>query len=79
MRRVRKSKKRTARKAKKVKSAQRAKCSPRRKLRRAIRLLLPDAIFSGLARHGNSQWSLGVLSFVALFWALSGETTWGER
>ena len=79
MRRVRKSQKRTARKAKKVRSANRAKCSPRRKLRRAIRSLLPDAIFTGLSRHGNSQWSLGVLSFVAVFWAFSGETTLAER
>lgn len=79
MRRVRKSQKRAARRVKKVRSVKRAKRSPRRKVRRAIRSLLPDAIFTGLSRHGNSQWSLGVLSLVALFWAFSGETTLAER
>jgi len=76
MRRARKSQKRIARKAKK---AQQAKPSSRGKLKRAIRSFLPDAIFTGLSRHGNSQWSLNVLAFVALFWAISGETTLGER
>ena len=78
-RRAKKSQKRRARKDKKVKATDRARRSPRGKLKRAIRLLLPDSIFAGLAKHGNTDWSLGVLSFVALFWAISGETTLGER
>jgi hypothetical protein len=48
-------------------------------LKRAFRKLLPRSIFAGLGKHGNTKWSLGVLSFVALFWALSGETTLAER
>ncbi len=79
MRRVRKSQKRSAKKAKKDRSAKRVKGSPRRTLSRAIRSFLPGAIFTGLSRHGNSQWSLGVLSFVALLWAFSKETTLTER
>ncbi len=79
MRRVRKSQKRKSKKAKKVRSAKRAKRSARNTLKRAIRRLLPDSIFTSMTKHGNSQWSLGVLSFVALFWAFSGETTLGER
>ena len=42
-------------------------------------MFLPDCIFAGLVKHGNTNWSLNVLPFVALFWALSGETTLGER
>ncbi len=79
MRRAKQSQKRRAKKAKKVRSAQRAMRSPRGKLKRAIRGLLPEGIFAGLARHGNTKWSLSVLPMVALFWALSGETTLGER
>lgn len=79
MRSVRKSQKRNARKDKKVRSAQRAGRSPRRRLSAAIRAFLPEAIFAGLKTHGNAQWSLGVLSIVALFWAFAGESTLGER
>jgi hypothetical protein len=79
MRRASQSQKRKTRQAKKVRRANRARRSPRGKLKRAIRLLLPDGIFADLGKHGNTDWSLGVLSFVALFWALSGETTLGER
>lgn len=79
MRRVRKSQKRNARKAKKIRSAQRAGRLPRRRLSAAIRALVPEAIFAGLKTHGNAQWSLGVLSVVALFWAFAGESTLGER
>jgi hypothetical protein len=63
----------------KNKRAARAKRSPRGKLKRAVRQLLPDSIFSGLGKHGNTEWSLGVLAFVGLFWAISGESTLGER
>jgi hypothetical protein len=42
-------------------------------------MFFPDSIFTSLHTHGNTDWSLNVLSFVALFWALSGETTLGER
>lgn len=77
-RNVRKSQRRKTRKAKKSEAAKRSR-SPRGKLKRAIRQLLPGPIFAGLGKHGNTQWSLSVLSFVALFWALSGETTLGER
>lgn len=76
MRRARKSRKRIAKKAKK---ARQAKPSSRGRLKRAIRAFFPEGIFTGLSRHGNSQWSLNVLAFVALFWALAGETTLGER
>jgi hypothetical protein len=76
MQRARKCQKRKARKAQK---ARRPKRSPRGMLKRAIEKLLPDSIFAGLAQHGNSAWSLGVLSFVALFWAILGEPTLGER
>lgn len=74
-RNVKKSQRRKTRKAKKAQAAKRAHRSPRGKLKRAIRQLLPGSIFAGLGKHGNTKWSLGVLSFVALFWALSGETT----
>jgi DDE family transposase len=76
MRRAKKSQKRIAKKAKK---ARQAKPSSRGTLKRAIRALLPEAIFTGLARHGNTEWSLNVLAVVALFWGISGETTLGER
>ncbi len=79
MRRARKSQKRKSKKAKKIQSARRAKRNSRGKLKRAIRLFLPDGIFADLSRHGNAQWSLNVLCLMALFWALSGETTLGER
>ena len=78
-RNVQKSQRRKTRKAKKSEAAKRSKRSRRGKLKRAVRQLLPGSIFAGLGKHGNTQWSLGVLSFVALFWALSGETTLGER
>ncbi len=77
--RARKSQKRKSKKAKKTRSAARAKHSPRGKLKRAIRMLLPDSIFAGLGKHGNTDWSLCVLAFVGLFWAISGETTLVER
>jgi len=77
--RAKKSQKRRARKTKKVQAADRARRSPRGKLKRAIRQLLPGSIFAGLSKHGNTEWSLSVLSFVGLFWALSGELTLGER
>jgi hypothetical protein len=76
---TRKSQRRKTRKAKKVQCAQRAKRSPRGKLKRAIRKFLPDRIFSCLETHGNTEWSLSVLPFVALFFALSNESTLGER
>jgi len=78
-RQAKKSQRRRTRKAKKAKSTQRARRSPRRKLKRAVHRLLPTPIFAGFGKHGNTEWSLGVLSFVALFWALSGETTLSER
>lgn len=78
-RNVKKSQRRKARKTKKSEAAIRSRRSPRGKLKRAIRQLLPGSIFAGLGKHGNTKWSLGVLSFVALFWALSGETTLAER
>jgi hypothetical protein len=78
-RNVKKSQRRKTRKAKKSEAAKRSSRSPRGKLKRAVRQLLPGSIFAGLGKHGNTEWSLGVLSFVALFWALSGETTLGER
>lgn len=79
MRRAKKVQKRNTKKAKRVRQAQRGKRSRRRTLQWAIRVLMPDVIFAGLSTHGNAQWSLGVLSFVALFWAFSGETTLAER
>lgn len=79
MKAAQKAQRRKARKAKKVQQAKRARRSPQGKLKRAIRLLLPNSIFADLDKHGNTHWSLGVLSFVALFWAFSGETTLGDR
>ena len=70
-RNVKKSQRRRTRKAKRSEAAKRRGRSPQGKLKRAIRQLLPDSIFAGLGKHGNTQWSLGVLSFVALFWAIS--------
>jgi len=79
MKAARKSQRRKARQIKKARSARRVRRSPRGKLRKAIQFLLPDSIFAGLVRHGNTNWSLNVLAFVALFWACSGEFTLGER
>lgn len=71
-----KSQRRTRRKAKK---ARRPKRSPRGKLRKAIQTFLPSSIFAGCKAHGNTQWKLDVLPFVALFWSLSSESTLGDR
>ena len=79
MKAARKSQKRAAKQKKKARRAQRARRSPRGKLKRAIRRLLPEHIFAGLGRHGNTKWTLPVLSLVALFWTYAGETTLGER
>jgi hypothetical protein len=78
-RKARKSHRRQTRKTKKTAADKRRRRSPRGKLKRAIRRLLPDSIFAGISKHGNTEWSLPVLSCVALFWALSGETTLVER
>lgn len=79
MKRTRKAQRRKIRKAKKTRRAQQEKRSPRGKLKRAIRKFLPDRIFSCLEAHGNTEWSLSVLPFVALFFALSNESTLAER
>ncbi len=76
MKAARKSQKRRRKKAKK---ANRPKRSSRGKLRKAIQRFLPECIFANLSKHGNTQWSLCVLSCVALFWGVSGEPTLGER
>lgn len=79
MKAARKSRKRRRRKVRKAKKANRSRRSPRGKLRKAVRRFLPERIFSNLSKHGNTDWSLCVLPFVALFWGLSGESTLGER
>lgn len=71
-----KSQRRTRRKAKK---ARRPIRSPRGTLRKAIQTFLPPSIFAGCKAHGNTQWKLDVLPFVALFWSLSSESTLGDR
>ena len=76
MKAARKSRKRRRRK---VKKANRSKRSPRGKLRKAVHRFLPKCIFANLSKHGNTDWSLCVLPFVALFWGLSGESTLGDR
>ena len=79
MKSTRKSQRRKSRKAKKVRSSLRAKRSLRGMLKRAFRKFLPDRIFAHLDAHGNTDWSLSVLPFVALFFALSNESTLAER
>ena len=44
-----------------------------------VHRFLPECIFANLSKHGNTDWSLCVLPFVALFWGLSGESTLGDR
>lgn len=73
MKSTRKSQRRSQKKAKQ------ARRCPRRKLKAAIRSFLPDSIFANVKKHGNTNWSLCVLPFVALLWGLSGESTLGER
>lgn len=79
MKRTRKSLRRKTRKANKTQRLQQLKRAPNGKLKRAFRRFLPDRIFAHLDAHGNTQWSLNVLSFVALFFALSNESTLSER
>lgn len=74
-----KSQKRKQKKAKKAIRSNRARRSPRRSLKKAFFRFLPDSIFAKVKVHGNTKWSLSVLSCMGLLWALSGESGLGDR
>jgi hypothetical protein len=76
MKATRKSRNTQRRKHRKAKRTHR---SARGKLRKAVNTLLPQSIFTDFLTHGNTQWTLGVLSFVALFWAFVSEPTLTDR
>jgi hypothetical protein len=48
-------------------------------LRESMDWLVDEAMFADLRPHGNSGWSLRVLTVTALLWAVSGETGLVER
>lgn len=77
MKAARKRQRRCRRKTHRIKRSKRP--NPKRTLRQAILTFLPARIFSGTALHGNSDWTLFALSFVAVFWGWASETTLGDR
>ena len=62
-----------------TRKTKRAKRSARGTLRQAIAKFVPERIFAGLSKHGNTNWEFFTLALVALFWAWSNHTHLVDR